>query len=556
MGDIVKYVGASAVRHHKWIQRVAAAARLGGAGSGKKSIIDGYITSTVVTDANNSVTRVIDPPAIVSWASPRVASGVVDYWPTLVLNANRDAFTPSLADPPVDIPAPTAELSQYTPQTNHKYVMADVPLQRNPTVPDQGAPGYANDTGRWACTTFLNSYRASDGNVYDSLVFMATSEGSPTGDVVVADTAATLLLAIPSEAIRAASGGYETTRFNGGTFNPYGHLETRTDAFGVVTYTVYVSIAVHVGLYTPGSDEAIFVARIDIVEGREQTFTWSRTLHTAPLVDGFFAGGTGGMSVIKGAAPDESQDVVMVHTTNNYPIGGAYTTDTLRSKLTTLNKLTGADVAVNAAGPGDAGPAQAMVTCSTDNSVWGVLATRVSPSLSAIASIELVRFSGATYTIVPTPGYYPAGGARLPGMTGNVASTMGRGRSVVADLGGGRVGVLVTPAADYGDHASIPYYVLEIDETTLGVVSVRGPIGSTPSLIVNGGYSKTLTVVTQQVVTDDIVTTPAVMLSCLGSTTRLSRDGGATWVVVAIGPYGAPLYRGNKLHPVQLGKTL
>jgi len=63
--DLIQYASASAVSIDKQVKRQARAVATSGAG-GKKAIIDGYIVSTART-SNGTLTRVIDPPAIISF---------------------------------------------------------------------------------------------------------------------------------------------------------------------------------------------------------------------------------------------------------------------------------------------------------------------------------------------------------------------------------------------------------------------------------------------------------------------------------------------------------
>ena len=106
MGDLIQYGCASATSLHKRLQRDAGAVKRAGAG-GKKSIVEGYIVSTVVT-GSGTLTKVVDTPAFLATGQAAQVEATGDAHGTMAFAVgDRDLYTPASAVTP-----PVATLSE------------------------------------------------------------------------------------------------------------------------------------------------------------------------------------------------------------------------------------------------------------------------------------------------------------------------------------------------------------------------------------------------------------------------------------------------------------
>ena len=549
MADIVKYTCVSAVPNHKRFQRIGAAVRASGA-SGKKSIVDGYITSTTA-DRNGSITTVIDTPIVLAYTGAFVDSGVLTFIRALPLGVARDAFVPSgTGTLPVKSGVPTKRFMQ---PAGNKYVGLDTPMNRTPL--NTGASGRARIDGQWAIMGFTASYRTVDYEYISNLNIYAVRWSSPIdSDDQPYESEAVIAVTVPVEVITGLFPDWKL------------HQEFAADAVGTPsacaitrngTTRVYVTTIMHntdVVLAT-GFWRAILTLGIDIVPGREQTLAWAQVVPINPYVVDEPRSGTDEYQVeiihTMGAAEDGTDDTVETVCVYNDPgAGGSTGRGVTLIYDATDGTLTTPQIDTSAALKRVEG-----LACSTKTSAWGGSIGSVNSvtSIGGDFSTPLLHMRGGVRSAVSLDGWLPAC-IYYPGMSGTSAST--HVMRFVTDLSPGRVGIIVSPAGTYTTWGSAAFHLIEVDEDTLTVISVRGFIGNAIVPGTGAEFSRHMSTVTPQVVEGGVVTTPAVLLCNIGSTTRVSTDGGYTWRIIATGSTQTPVYMGNRLHAVTLGESL
>lgn len=545
MTDLIQYACASAVPIDKQVKRQARAVATSGAG-GKKAIIDGYIVSTART-SNGTLTRVIDPPAIISFMNfgpnPVPASPDAPFTVGRSLYiGNRDTYQPGDRDPAI---TPPVTFPGFVPVAGaYKYV-APPPADPNAAWSGSSAP-WVDGRMVYTCGTIdrddvqvcivglsFGSRMVPDGG-YSGLV-----ELDPDAP------ATTAVLYVYASAITAAAG---SPAVDGVTPFPVAY-----SAAG----TTYITMGASEEPTIPTREAFVIACSIVDVPGAVVHIAWASVLrHDDYAVGGdyYFVrdGESDGMHV------GDVMTVCSTGTIRGFDVLG----NTLRHYGTTrfvLDKTTGAVVSRSTISfSRDVVYAPFSVT---SHGLWVAIAERTvdSPIIDLPSRVEL--WSGATIRTVSLSGWSPMT-MLIPGhkwdkglFTPGPMDT--RQYLAVVQLGVGVLGVLACPPVSGGYVLGdpVPYHLLEVDEYTLALVADRGFIADTTAVM--SGYGVNMTVVTQQKVDDTgVVLVPAVLLVCHDGVTRLSTDGGATWGIVATGVSGYPYYRGNRLHPVKYGESL
>lgn len=554
MADIIKYACSSATKLHKQFQRVGAAVRSANSHS-KRTIVDGYIVSTRA-DKSGSVTTVIDTPASLAFPGVHVnVDNEVSYIYCVPLTDDRDIFTPGNTK---DITPVVGDTKRYAQPAGHKYVGMDTPMDRTPD--NSIASGRSRVDGRWLSMAFTASYRRPIDDVFISnLNAYAINWASPL-DVVSQpyEIDRVIELTVPVEVLTAL---YPAWRLQS-VFSedpvavPAACVVDTPNEGGGITTSLYIAtlMAPVVSYAATGFRRAILVIRIDIVPGRPQTFSWTRLVPISPYVyDPSDVGWEGYTCEIRPVLHDAplatALEVVCVY---GYPHPGE---GVARTTTLSLVASSGADLSA-AVDTGTSLPATQGVACSTINASWGgnIGGSFVSGAYPPDYSAPLIRVSNGVTSAINLDGWLPAC-IYFPGMSSVLPVT--HVMRFVTDLSPGRVGVVAAPAGTYTTWGYADFHLLELDELSMEVVSVRGYIGTAQVPGVGDEFSRHISTVTPQVVDGaGVVTTPAVLLCCIGDTTRLSTDGGYTWRVAATGVISTPVYMGNGLHPFILGEAL
>lgn len=560
MGDLVQYASSSAISIHKQVQRSAAATKRSGA-SGKKSVVDGYIVSTCVTN-NGTLTKVVDTPAfLVTGQAAQIESAGVAKDAMAFTVGDRDLYTPMSALSPA--PSTLSEAAAYT---FHMTGCAAVGAVAGYQPPDMAK---ATQLGNmWVDDQFVYNSRIDvyeDATLYrdvGNIVLQGVGWATKTNKVSAPGAApapsrwSEQALVITEESVRTAAGD------TGMTLAPVVAMGTSVAPVlrSVVKQgTAYVAAAAYD--YAAGTKVSLFVAKVAIppfnnaLRVRPTTFAWASTQVVLPPTPVLTVPASSGLHVgdaVVTAGVFVRWDDVDFRAT--------------KAVLYAIDAATGAvsasAVIANSTSPG-----------STREHVWfisaidsGLLFVRYiyDNATNTVYGHELRRAVG---TVVVSSGLAAAGWVPwykvLPGNPASLAAlTVAYPCASACDLGGGRVGVIACPAGNRTSGEVITWHLIELDGSTLAFIADRGPIGSMvyQPLVTQRA---SITVITPQVVVSGVVTKPAVLLSTLAASastsariTRLSTDGGASWRHIASGVGGDLVYIGNKLHPVSIGQAL
>lgn len=519
MGDLVQYGAASAVYLHKRILRAAKAMELSGASS-KKSITDGYIVTNTRT-SGGTLSRVIDPPAFIGWQAPQVYEGLF-YEAVAASVGDRDLLLPNAVASP-DPVAVTDDSVLGFGVTGYRYVEVDSGYFP-PSYTGTGFAGNCVFDGEWVYNVFSTTRAATSPDTAHIIAFASRWD---TTLIDVSEAPPVPVKEANQRSIVLSDASYQAV-LGSDIYIGSAAPQPRID---VVTNDLVVSVAGKREADASITPFRLLVGRVNYAEGDFAEFAWLAEIGTYRSVFG---------SGIHFGAVVTSAVTVSFDTGTLAPKTAAY--------LQSLDPLTGG-VLATATVYEDAGEIDRLwVTslCSSANALW-LTRSANTPSTTTWASCELLQVVGTTITPVSLLGWCPISAAR-PGRS-IITTLVELPRPGVLDLGGERLLVVVCSDAPTAS-GPVDWYCLEIDAVTLAVVETRGLIGTADS------GSVYLSVVTPQVVVDDVVTRGAVLLANVANETKLSNDGGLTWRIIATGPGGTPVYRGNRLHPVTVGETL
>ena len=549
MTALVQYACASAVPIDKQVKRQARAVSTSGAG-GKKSIIDGYIVSTART-SNGTLTRVIDPPAIisfVSWTQPSGLSALAFGYSQVT--RNRDQYMPNAAAPvtPVTPPGlvPVAPSYKYvlpapaSPNTPLEYTRAGQAWVDGQTVANVGplrvtTPGTSED---YDALLYIIGLRWGA-----KLVPAADYTGLLELDAGAAATTEVLYVHARSIADAAGAASVEVLQGLSDVFRPSAYSAEGT------TY-----VAIHARDTTAdllNTDvPLLLVGAMAVGDTQEVPLVWAKALNVGyadtPKVD-VYVPDTAGLHV--GSA--------VTLTSTVWDNAGWYST-----KRYVLDKVTGATLSYTSVSDSDV-EVYAPVS-SSSHGLWMAHANRTPGAGYIDLPTATFLWTGTTIAAVDLDGWTLVS-TLLQGFdwVGALGPNTSPVSAAVVQLSEGVLGVLACPAPsaptgyDYGD--LIPVHLLEVDEATLTLVADRGFIANASIDLFNQtlyrGFNITL-VTPEKRDPGGAITKPAVLLCSYASATRLSTDGGATWGIVATGVSGYPYYRGNRLHPVKYGESL
>lgn len=167
------------------------------------------------------------------------------------------------------------------------------------------------------------------------------------------------------------------------------------------------------------------------------------------------------------------------------------------------------------------------------------------------ASVDLLHF-GVDGVIRTTglrgAGWYVFTQYLLNTISLTTGSLYGQASLYAADIGDNKVAVLARDYVVGSSDSTADWTLVVVDKISGAFIEARGLVGAASVLT----YNAHITVITPESTVDD-VTRPAVLLCTLGTTHRLSTDGGLSWVVVFTGFTGAPLYCGNQLYRLNFG---
>lgn len=546
MTDLIQYACASAIAVDKQVKRQAQAVATSGAG-GKKSIIDGYIVATART-SNGTITRVIDTPAQITWLSWwTFGDGGGDVRFATINTSVRDLFLPR-GKPPKEAVVASAENAFVPVFEGAAFIPPYVPLGVPRRAP--GAPVLSD--GDW-CHSCIMTMDDNEGSVAAVHLFalrwdtrMTPYTPAYTGITITPPaagieprTAGARVLSIPLSAVTAAAGasGVVVRQWPSNVLLP---------AARVIGDEVFMAQCAHD--FTDGVADRlklvllVWHSRMPVADHPAPSVLWAAAV---PILDD---ASIPGAVIVDPSAFDYCAihvgEVVTVLAPANAGADEHYT-----STLVTLNRATGVVIesVVWTNGANDL----AAPLCVTPGAMWAVRATRA-PGATEWSASSLYCVVGLTRTLVDLDGWQPIS-YLLPGTDTLSMAYRATVINVVVEVSAGRALVAVAPAGVYDLSDSVPVHLVEIDTEQLTVVSVRGLIG----MQTTRGMGVNLSVVTPQVLDDaGNVRTPAVLLSNIDKSTRISTDGGYTWSLLANGCYGTPVYRGNRLHPFKLGEAL
>lgn len=138
--------------------------------------------------------------------------------------------------------------------------------------------------------------------------------------------------------------------------------------------------------------------------------------------------------------------------------------------------------------------------------------------------------------------------------TGKTAGAVwGQASVYAADIGNGKVGVLARDYNVAADATAVTWTLVALDALTGSFIEARGMVADDAAVT---QYSAHLSVLVPERLKADDTVAPAVLLCTLGKKHRISRDGGMTWTLLFDEYVGFPIYLGNRLHKVGIGRGL
>lgn len=557
MADIVRYTTQAAVKSHRLFQRQGANCRNNRV-AGAKGIIDGFLAVTVVT-GQNSVTTVFDVPAQILWCSRESIDGFVTVYFGLVAKYGfRSDYTPS-----VDPLSPLADPSKLRRAVarSKQYVGWDY----NVTADGTGRAythGLPTVDGEWLYGTpnVPVQYEGLEGVTERDLVMVlwgvrwnVSTPLSPTDNALVIpeDDSPNKTRVVEVSAVHlAALGGRPDIRThqlpnNVFRFNTAVKTTHPEDDSEPVTSAYFVVGGADLGASVVEERAYAVLGRVDLIDDvPELDALWGAAVPLWVDYTGGFA-----LNVQEGVgiyAGELLTGCAMVH--NAYGGGGTF----YDTRVFTLDLDTGAELSNESFATY---PDVALPVCSSPHGLWVV---KAKTDADVIDSTELYRIVDGVATLFDLGGW-TALSALLPGIeeTDGVWVLDAMAPAVV-DLGGQRVGVIACPPGSYSVGTAATWYLLELDNVTGDVVGTPKLIGALSVLALVSTLPRplSLSVVSPQVIVDGVVETPAVLLSALNNSTRLSTDGGETWGEIALGVRGYPYYFGNNLHAFKPGETI
>lgn len=560
MGDLIQYGAVSAISLHKRLQRDAGAVKRSGA-KGKKSIVEGYIVSTVVS-GSGSITKVVDTPAFLATGQAAQIEAAGDAHDMMAFAVgDRDLYTPQSGVTPTAKTLSAAEAHEFY-VTGCAYVgeVAAYPALESAKSNQLGnawADGEYAYSSRVAVFEDPALFRDVGHIVLHGVGWAAKAYKLANGPSAVEPSRWTeRALVISEAAIRAAAGDPDLTL---APVIAGGVVTTPVLRVAVVDRDVYTAVAAydHAG----GVKTTLFVSKTTLpvfnpaVRNQPLGFAWSAAQVGLPPGAELTVPVSSGLHVAGGG--------ITAGLSYRWNDTDARATKTVLYSLdASTGALTGSAVIAEDTAPSDTREHVWFTTAVTA----GLLFVRYTynHTTNLIAGHELRMAVG---TAVVSSGLAGAGWVpwyrALPGTPPSVGVLVLAYPSMVAcDLGGGRLGVIACAAGNRSAGQTIQWHLIELDALTLAFVADRGPIGA---MVYQPTTNQrvSITVITPQVVTDGVVTRPAVLLATLVAAlattsrmTRLSTDGGATWKHVASGVGCDLFYIGNKLHPVEPGKSL
>lgn len=524
----------------------------------RNEIVEGYLISAQTKDGDATV-YVIDLPAKILWMS-RVTFNAGGEWffaPTATFNF-RDAFTPEVE---VDVPATavTADnTSRLTPQV-YKYVAPDyeLVLSGDGRAYVHGLPAV---DGEWVYGITHMRIDADGGATPPIVGFIAVVYGAkwdtpqrpldvgnalvvppdPPPDPTV-EPLSSRVVSISMDTVAAASGNADIVfrQLPNDVFIAALQAQTVTVGENPPLTSLYVAVGgADTDPESPIESAVVVVGRVDIVPGQAQSVAWG----VAPTLSADYLGGST-LNVLEsiGLHVDEAVTVVVVAHAN-YGGGDDYYT----TRQITIDRDTGAVLANDSLTTEDQ---IAHPICTTSNGVWVAVADVDGTGLAT--DCVLYRVNSTDVTPVNLTGWLPIT-TLLPGVElSDDLWALGAMLPAAVQLSENRVGILACPEDTYEPSDAIPWHLLEIDELTMEIVSVRGTVGTMSLLQLVFGMPRfmAVTLVSPQELDDEgEVVRPAVLLLSRQTKTSLSTDGGTTWHEVATGVSGYPYYFGNSAH--------
>lgn len=550
MADLVRYVARSAIPDHRRFQQFGGSTKSAGA-AGRKTVINGYIASTVVV-GDNSVTTVIDPPAHIVWFGTASAGDPPSLFYALRAPfGTRDTYAPNYA---VTGSVDLSKASKLSPGS-YQFVEPDYSVATDAAVGFNGLP---MASGSWLYGLLHRRIPHPSGVGFGDMVITvfgaswATPAPPVTGSAIVQPDGLepgarknSRVVCIPALSVAAAA-GRDTLRIAQTPNNAFiaSLFAVDTPVDGVVQTDLFTAVGARdFSAPTPPETAVLLVGKVALAQTPSLPIAWGAAINI-----GLAYVGGGNLNVVD-AVGLHVGDVVTVVAVAVHMDG--FFSDT---RLITLSKTSGS-VLTNVSMAQS--PTYAHPICSTRDALWVAVA---STTLDTIDTCVLHRVVDGVSTPVDLGGWSPLS-TLLPG-TG--AGTLGGAWKLgamapgVIDLGENRLGVVACPPGSYDVSTSVEWQLLEVDATTLDVVGVRGVVGlvSPNNLANNLPRRLTVTVVTEQVVVDGVVTKPAVLLKGVNNETFISTDGGYEWVKILSELGAHPYYFGNSLHAFKPSETL
>ena len=553
MADLVRYAAKSAIPDHRRFQQFGGSTKAAGA-AGRKTVINGYIASTVVV-GDNSVTTVIDPPAHIVWFGTAMAGDPPSLFYALRAPfGTRDTYTPNYAVPgEVDF----SKAGKLSPGS-YQFVAPDYNVATDATVGFNGLP---MASGSWLYGLLhrriphhTEAGFAGFGDMVITAfgVSWATPAPPVTGSAIVQPDGLepgarknSRVVCIPALSIAAAA-GRDTLRIAQTPNNVFiaSLFAVDTPVDGVLQTDLFTAVGARdFSAPTPPETAVLLVGKVTLAETPSLPIAWGAAINI-----GLAYVGGGNLNVVD-AVGLHVGDVVTVVSVAVQMDG--FFSDT---RLITLSKTSGS-VLTNVSMAQS--PTYAHPICSTRDALWVAVA---STTLDTIDTCVLHRVVDGVSAPVDLDGWSPLS-ALLPGTSTRASGgawKLGAMAPGVIDLGENRLGVVACPPGSYDVSTSVEWQLLEVDATTLEVVGARGVVGlvSISSLVNFLPRRITLTVVSEQVVVEDVITKPAVLLKGVNNETFISTDGGYEWVKILSGLGAHPYYFGNSLHSFKPSETL
>lgn len=560
MGDLIQYGAVSAISLHKRLQRDAGAVKRSGA-KGKKSIVEGYIVSTLVS-GQGTLTKVVDTPAFLATGQAAQIEAAGDAHDMMAFAVgDRDLYSAASVASITPVTLSADRASEFC-VTGCAYV-GDVSVYPPLESAKSNQLGNAWADGEYAYSSRVAVFEdAVLGRDVGHIVLHGTGWATKANKVTAGPSVVEpgrwteRALVISEDAVRAAAGD------PGLTLAPViagGVVVTPVLRYAVLGNAAYAVISAYD--FAGGVKATLFISKVMLpafnpaIRNQAAVFAWTKARVelppgaelTVPVSSGLHVSG----SVVTAGMSFRWDDI------------DARATKTV---LYQVDADSGALIA-SAVIAADTAPSDSREHVWFTSAVErGLLFVRYTYN-HATNLIEGHELRMAVGTSVVSSGLAGAGWVpwyrALPGTPPSVGVLVLAYPSVVAcDLGGGRLGVIACAAGNRTAGQSIQWHLIELNAVTLAFVADRGPIGSM-AYQPTTNQRVSITVIMPQVVADGVVTRPAVLLATLvaalattSRVTRLSTDGGATWEHVASGVGCDLFYIGNKLHPVMPGKNL